>query len=247
MQGRKKKNLEVCFSPALFHLYERQEVITVVADIFRATTAICTAFDHGVKRIIPVTSVENARAYKDQGFLIAAERDGIKLDFADFGNSPYNFMQEDLDGTTIVYSTTNGTQAIHRAASTHMVIIASFINLSAIADFLNHQAQDVVILCAGWKDRFSLEDAVFSGALAEKLLQSGDFDSACDSVTAAIDLWETASADLMAYNQKFAHTHRLKSLMLDDVIEFCLTPDQSSKVPIFQQGEIMNHEDLILP
>jgi 2-phosphosulfolactate phosphatase len=247
MQGKEKRNLEVCFSPALFHLYERREVITVVADIFRATTAICTAFDHGVHRIIPVTTVENARAYKDMGYLIAAERDGVKLDFADFGNSPYNFMQEGLTGSAIVYSTTNGTQAIHRAASTHMVVIASFINLSAVADFLIKMDHDAVLLCAGWKDRFSLEDTVFCGALADMLLQSGRFSSSCDSVTASIDLWKDASADLMAYNQKFAHTHRLKNLMLDDVIGFCLTPDQSTTVPVFLNGEIMRFEDLILP
>jgi 2-phosphosulfolactate phosphatase len=240
------KTLEVCFSPALFHLHENRDSITVVVDIFRATTAICTAFDHGVSKIIPVTTIENARAYKDKGYLIAAERDGIKLDFADFGNSPYNFMKQGLDGTTIVYSTTNGTQAIHRAASTKMVVIASFINLSAVASFLAGFDNDVVIMCAGWKDRFSLEDAIFSGALANKLLHEGGYTSSCDSVTAAIDLWNIASQNLMAYNQKFAHTHRLKSLMLDDVIEFCLTPDQSSKVPVFKDGEISHYEDLNL-
>ena len=232
------RNLEICFSPALFHLYENPEITVVVVDIFRATTAICTAFDHGVVRIIPVTTVENAKQYKDKGYLIAAERDGVKLDFADFGNSPYNFMQEGLEDATIVYSTTNGTQAIHMAASAAKVVIASFINLSAVADHLSSSSEDVVILCAGWKDRFSLEDAVFSGALAVKLLESEEFVSGCDSVTASIDLWKEAEKDLIEYRTKFAHTHRLKHLLLDDVIEFCLTPDQTKKVPLFKNGSI---------
>lgn len=239
------RNLEICFTPALYHLYEKADSIVVVVDIFRATTAICTAFDYGVKQIVPVSTLEEARALKQQGYLIAAERDGAKIDFADFGNSPFNFMQEGLEGTTIVYSTTNGTQAIHRAASARQVIIASFINLSAVVRYLSRFGEDVVILCAGWKDRFSLEDAVFSGALASRLLAEGQFHSECDSVTAAIDLWNAASLDLTAYNQKFAHTHRLKSLMLDDVIEFCLTVDQTDKVPLFKDGVIIQSEALI--
>ncbi len=233
-----ERRLEICFSPALFHLHEKPGIIAVVVDIFRATTAICTAFDHGVKRIIPVVSVADAKQYKDKGYLIAAERDGIKLDFADFGNSPFNFMQEGLEGSTIVYSTTNGTQAIQRAASAQQVVIASFINLTAVARYLQNLQADVVILCAGWKDRFSLEDAVCSGALAKKLLASGCFISDCDAVTAAIELWHIAEKNLIAFNQKFAHTHRLKNLMLDDVIEYCLTPDQSEKIPLFRDGII---------
>lgn len=238
------RNLEVCFTPALFHLHRNKAAITVVVDIFRATTAIVTAFDHGVRKIIPVATVEEALSYKNRGFLIAAERDGLKLDFADFGNSPYNFMQPGLEGTTIVYSTTNGTQAIKMAIGSSQVVIASFINISAVASYLQKFTEDVVILCAGWKDRFSLEDAVFCGALSEKLLDSGEFQSTCDSVTAARDLWKTASADLLSYNQKFAHTHRLKSLMLDDVIEFCLTPDQTDKVPVFDGTSVMQWDTM---
>jgi 2-phosphosulfolactate phosphatase len=231
-------NLEVCYTPALFHLYEKQAGVVVVTDIFRATTAICAAFDHGVERIIPVAKVEDARVYKEKGYLIAAERDGVTLDFADFGNSPFNFMREGLNGATIVYSTTNGTQAIHRAASASCVVIAAFINLSAVAEILKEKAEDVVILCSGWKDRFSLEDTLFAGALAELLLKDGAFTTNCDSTVAALDLWALAKGDLMTYKAKFAHTHRLKNLMLDDVIGFCLSPDQTRKVPVFRDGVI---------
>ncbi len=236
MIGRK---LDICFSPALYHLYEEDVHIAVVADIFRATTAICAAFDHGVEKIIPVTEVTDAVLYKRKGYLIAAERDGIKLDFADFGNSPFNFMQQGLNGATIVYSTTNGTQAIHRAASAKQVVIASFINLSAVADYLAKQNEDVVILCSGWKDRFSLEDALFGGALADILIENHGFTSHSDSVAASRDLWHLAKEDLINYKSKFAHTHRLKKLMLDDVLNFCLTPDQTDKVPVFVSGEII--------
>jgi 2-phosphosulfolactate phosphatase len=236
------RQIELCYSPALFHLYEGKGKTVVVVDIFRATTAICAAFDHGVKRIIPVAGLEEARGYKDKGYLIAAERDGIKPDFAHFGNSPFNFMQQGLDGATIVYSTTNGTQAIQRAAVSSRVVIASFINISATARHLAKGDGDVTILCSGWKERFSLEDALFGGALADMLIENHGFISQCDSVTAARDLWHLAKDDLIGYKEKFAHTYRLRRLMLDDAIEFCLTPDQSEKVPLFIGGAIVCDE-----
>ena len=94
-----------------------QDSIVVIIDILRATSAICTAFDNGASSIIPVADIPEARNYKDRGYLVAAERDGFVLDFADFGNSPFNFTREKVAGKTIVYSTTNGTGIIKLASS----------------------------------------------------------------------------------------------------------------------------------
>ncbi|MFW5890512.1 MAG: 2-phosphosulfolactate phosphatase, partial [Marinilabiliaceae bacterium] len=172
-----KHNLEVCFSPALYELYHNPEAVVVVVDILRATSAICTAFMNGARHIIPVGSLEEARAMKEKGHLVAAERDGIVLDFADFGNSPYNFTPERVRQHHIVYSTTNGTNAIHKAAGSHAVVIGSYLNLSALTEWVIRKDRDVVILCAAWKDKFSLEDSLFAGAMASRLLQSGSFSS----------------------------------------------------------------------
>ena len=103
------RNLETCFSPALFEADEHRESIVVIIDVLRASSAIITAFANGASEIIPVAEAEVAREYKTRGYLVAAERDGFVLDFADFGNSPFNFTKEKVEGRTIVYSTTNGT------------------------------------------------------------------------------------------------------------------------------------------
>ncbi|MCE9539308.1 MAG: 2-phosphosulfolactate phosphatase, partial [Bacteroidetes bacterium] len=104
--------VDVCFSPYLYPVYHKAETIVVVIDILRATSAMCTAFHHGVDKIIPVASVEEAAEYKKQGFLVGAERNGIALEGFDFGNSPFSYTTEKIKGQTIVISTTNGTQAI---------------------------------------------------------------------------------------------------------------------------------------
>ena len=233
---RPTSSIEVCFSPLLFPLYDHSNSIVVVVDILRATSSIITAFHHGVKRLIPVRTLEEAKSYKDKGYLIAAERDGRVLDFADFGNSPDNFMSEDIRDATIVYSTTNGTQAIQMAGRAHQVLVGGFLNISALADYLTAQQQDVLILCAAWKNKFSLEDSVFAGALTDKLLESGLFHTICDSAHAARDLWLLAESDLVSYIDKAANRTRLKKLGLDQAIAYCHTQDITDVIPVLKEG-----------
>jgi len=118
-----KKKIEVCFSPALYHLYHNPKANVVVIDVMRASTAICAAFAAGAEKIIPVGTVEEAKKMKEAGYILAAERDGIVLDFADFGNSPFNFTPGNVKGKTVAYSTTNGTQAINMAKDARKLFI----------------------------------------------------------------------------------------------------------------------------
>jgi len=235
-----KNRLEVCLSPAIYDKHAHDENLVVIVDILRATSSICAAIHNGVKSILPVSTVEEARKMKQLGFMVASERDGYVLDFADFGNSPFNFSSEIVKGKEIVYSTTNGTRCIHKASHSKAVLIGSFLNISSLADWLIRQNAPVLIFCASWKDRFSLEDTVFAGALAERLLNSGNFESICDAVTASIDLWNLAKDDLYGYLQKAAQKGRLASKGLDDCIEYCLTPDQTQVIPAFHDGKLVD-------
>ncbi|MCW0481949.1 2-phosphosulfolactate phosphatase [Gaoshiqia sediminis] len=234
-----KFRLETCLSPAIYPKHADDGNIVVVVDILRATSAICTAFHNGVKRIIPVSTVEEARKKKEEGYIVASERDGYVLDFADFGNSPFNFTAEKVRGKEIVYSTTNGTRCIHMASHSKEVVIGSFLNLTSLSEWLIRQDAPVLIFCASWKDRFSLEDTIFAGALAEKLLDSGKFETICDAVTASLDLWTLAKPNLNEYVLKAAQKGRLAEKGLDDCIEFCHRADFTSVIPIYRDGELI--------
>ncbi|MBN1158148.1 MAG: 2-phosphosulfolactate phosphatase [Bacteroidales bacterium] len=227
--------VEVCFSPALFPDFRNDEAITVIVDILRATSAIITAFMNGVRRLIPVATLEEARTYKERGYLVAAERDGIVRDFADFGNSPYNFTREMIEGRDIVYSTTNGTQSIMLAKESHRVVIGGYLNLSALVDLVLADNRSVIVLCAGWKNKFNIEDSLFAGALAERILGHAHFTTICDSTHAAIDLWNLAKKDVLGYIEKAAQRHRLKKNKLDDVLEYCHTIDLTRCIPVLKQ------------
>ena len=152
-----KYNLEACFSPELYKYHENKESIVVVIDILRATSSICSAFANGVVSIIPVGEESEARDYKNRGYMVAAERDGYVLDFADFGNSPFNFSAELVKGKTIVYSTTNGTVVMNMASSSYLVVIGSYLNLSALVKFLTEQKRDVYYYALDGKTRLILK------------------------------------------------------------------------------------------
>ncbi|HKK62015.1 MAG TPA: 2-phosphosulfolactate phosphatase [Bacteroidales bacterium] len=231
-------NVEACFSPAQYESYENSEAVVIVTDILRASSAIVTAFMNGVDKIIPVGTLNEARAMKEKGYMVAAERDGIVRDFADFGNSPYNFTSERVSGNDIVYSTTNGTHAINLASSGSQVLIGAYLNITALAEYVKDQKRDVLILCAGWKNRFNLEDTLFAGALAKLILQHASFTTICDAVIGAIDLYDLASGDMMAYIDKVAQRERLRKNGLDDVIGYCHEHDKTNIIPAFKNGYI---------
>ena len=243
MRDKGKKKIEVCYSPALYPFYRNDNAIVVVSDILRATTAICAAFENGVKNLIPVAGLDEAREWKKKGYLVAAERDGIVLDFADFGNSPFNFHPEQVKGKTIVYSTTNGTQAIRIASGARHVAVGAFINLTALAEWITQEDSDVLVLCAGWKNRYNLEDSVFAGALADSLIESGHFFTDCDSAVASRELWKMARSDLTGFMDKAAHRHRLRKLGLDDVMEYCHTPDSTRVIPLLKDHFLVEYKD----
>lgn len=120
------KEINVCLSPALIHLHDIRNSIVVVIDIFRATTSMCYGLANGAEGIIPVAEVSTCAIYKDHGYLLAAERNGEVVDGFDFGNSPFSYVSEKVNGRTIVLTTTNGTKAIHLSREAKNVVIGSF-------------------------------------------------------------------------------------------------------------------------
>lgn len=237
--------VEVCFSPKLYeHRLIKENFIAVVADIFRATTTICAALDFGIAKVIPVAGLEAAREMKEKGYLVACERDGQLLDFADIGNSPSDFLKPELRGKEIVFSTTNGTKAINMAAAeATKTLVGAFMNVKAIAQFIIKENRNAVILCASWKNLFNLEDTLFAGALADELL-SGGFETECDSVKAAIDLWQMARLDLPTYLRKSSHRNRLNHLLSEDDYLLSLKVDSSRIVPEFRNGELIPEKNV---
>ena len=234
--------LDICFSPELLPLYDLRGKVAVIVDILRASSTIVTALGEGVTHVFPVASLEECTAYGQQhGCLTAAERDGIQAAGVDLGNSPFGFLDpaRPMRGRALTISTTNGTAALRRSLAAAEIVVGAFLNLGAVADFARQQQRDVLVVCAGWKGQFCLEDTVFGGALAERLADDFDVRSS-DATLAARHLWQQGKADLPTYLLQSSHVRRLNSLEASKDFEFCLQIDSyASVLPIWREDRLV--------
>ena len=153
---------------------------TIVVDVIRATTSIATALAAGAERVIPVRTVEEARAEaaRDGGALLCGERRGLPPRGFDLGNAPGEFERGSVAGRTLVFTTTNGTAAIEaaRAAGVGSLRLGCFRNAGAgsrrVAADANAAGRDVAIVCAGRRGRVSMDDAWCAGHLVERLVRT---------------------------------------------------------------------------
>ncbi|MES2794323.1 MAG: 2-phosphosulfolactate phosphatase [Bacteroidota bacterium] len=234
------KQIDVCLSPELIHLYPLENSIVVVVDIFRATSCMVTAFAHGVGSIIPVAKVEECAQYQSMGYLAAAERDAHKIEGFDLDNSPFSYMEPYLAGKTIAMTTTNGTLAITKSKSAVKVLVGAFLNLEAISNYLKTQPYDVLIHCAGWKGKPNLEDTLFAGALVDFL--KDDYIIAEDTAMMAQKLYVLKKDKLVSAVASSSHVKRLQRLGIQKDIIFCLEKNKYNVVPVLRGNALVKIE-----
>ena len=239
LMNERRKRVEVCFTPGEYTYFKGEFEIVVVIDVLRATSAICAAFENGVASIIPVPTIEEALAYKKQGYLAGAERKGQIVEGFDFGNSPFSYMKEEFKGKDIVLTTTNGTKSLDVAKDADIVVVGSFLNLEALFHYLEEKDMNILCLCSGWQDKFNLEDTICAGAICDYLVSTGKFTSVEDSSIAAKYLYLSAKDNYMGYLKSSSHRRRLKNLNLNEDIKYCLTPNQTDVIPILKNGKLV--------
>lgn len=236
-----KPSLYTSLSPALLDLYELNNSIVVVIDVFRATSTIASALYNGAKCVIPVDSVPKAiEISRNIDGIAAGERDGKIADGLDHGNSPLEYHRDFIENKTLVLTTTNGTRLLHMALErgADTVISGSFPNLSAVCDYLVSENKNVVLGCAGWKDRFNLEDTLFAGAIISRVKKH--FTIHCDSSLMAETMYTKNKNNLPAFAPKLTHYHRLvERFGLIEDIRFCLTEDVANVLPIYREGRLV--------
>lgn len=229
--------VQTVLSPALAELADFEERAVVVIDVFRATTTIVSALNSGWKEVRPVVALEEALALQDSGYYAAAERGGQKVDGFDGGNSPLEYQSGPGETNRIALTTTNGTKCVAMALELGAVEVfaGSLRNRGAMVERLKQSGLDVVLFCAGWKQRVNFEDTLLAGALADGLIADG-YEIKDDSTLDAQLIWKAAEADPLAWAQKASHWTRLAGFGLEDDVRFSLQVDQTSVVPVLRDG-----------
>src|SRR5207248_508469 len=151
--------------------------LAVVIDVLRATTTIVHALAAGCTAVRPCAEVEEARELAGEmrvgRALLGGERGGLPLPGFDLGNSPQEYTAKLCHGNTLVLTTSNGTRALLRAIEAERVLVAGFVNYSAVCEQLRHDPRPIHIVCAGTEGEVALEDALLAGALVNYLCEAG--------------------------------------------------------------------------
>lgn len=226
------KNIDICLTPELIHQYDLSSSVVVVIDILRASSSITTGIAHGVEAIRPVESLSQCRELKFQGHIGAAERGGKKVGGFDIGNSPFSFMNPELENKKIALTTTNGTETLRKSKGALQVLIGSFLNYSALITYLERLPCNILLHCAGWKGKVNLEDTLFAGALVYGLKQLFEYDS--DVPLMASNLYKLSKNNLKLAVEGSSHVSRLMKLGLEKDIDFCLKFDEYKVIPVLK-------------
>ena len=217
--------LEVILTPAEFGpLRERDlsQTVCVVFDILRATTTMITALANGADSIIPVEQIGEALEVRRQrpNVLLAGERDGVRIranqtggiEF-DLGNSPREFSAEKVQGKTIVMTTTNGTRALRACATAKTVLIGSFLNLRATANWLReNKPQHLILVCSGTYEQASFEDILAAGAVCERVWPNYAGGTVADSAEIARRIYPLMQSNLLDAMKQSRNGRRLLAM-----------------------------------
>jgi len=118
------------------------------------------------------------------------------------------------------------------------IISGSFPNISAVCDHLVSEKRNVILGCAGWKDRFNLEDTLFAGAVINRVKEH--FTIHCDSSLMAETMFSKHKSNLLKFAPQLTHYHRLvERFGLIEDIKFCLTDDVANVLPVYKEGKLI--------
>lgn len=211
----------------------------VVIDMLRATSVIVTAVKNGVKKVIPVLTIEealNIASHDRERYILGGERKALKIDGFDCSNSPLEYKKELVKDKILVMTTSNGTRAIKGSIKAKNILIGAVINAQAVAEKLIGLKNDVVLVNAGTYGQFSMDDFICSGYIIDCILRM------CDAELT--DIAKTAhyiynqNKDIKSFIKYAAHYNRLKSLNLMDDLEYCSKKDIIDIVPEYKNGDI---------
>ncbi|KJS15935.1 MAG: hypothetical protein VR69_11830 [Peptococcaceae bacterium BRH_c4b] len=227
--------------------YDLTAKTAVVFDILRATSTITTALANGCLGVFPVLSVEEARSLaadpkqkipsaNPDVMMLAGERGGQKIPFFPHGNSPLEYTAEVVAGNYLVLTTSNGTRAINGSVRASYVYIGSLLNIRATAVAATGKNKDIVLVCAGTADKFSLEDTLAAGFVIKELLHLKP--ALSDLATAALHLAHHYSREPVKAFLDSRHGQKLIRLGLQEDINWCARLNVYDFTSRFKNGRI---------
>ncbi len=231
--------VDLHFVPHLADEMVLRDRTVVVIDVLRASTSIATALNNGAKEIIPATTVESAVKISGNLFgdvtLLGGERNGKIIEGFQLGNSPFDYSEERVRGKSIIFSSTNGSQAMAKARYAREMAVCGFVNMSAVVEFLRMHGRDFTIVCAGSNGLFSLEDAVCAGMVIHRL--SGGAPATLDlsdGAKAAATLYKSFGRSILKMIRGSEHGMFLQQIGFGADLPVCAGVDTIPVLPLLE-------------
>lgn len=235
-------HIDLLFTPvATNELFFRDKNVVVI-DVLRASTSIVTALKNGAREVIPVESVENA--VKVSGSLLGdvvlrcGEREGKIIPGFNLGNSPSEYTEDAVQNKSLIFTSTNGSLAMVKAKFARQIIIAAFVNISTVADYLVNLNEDFVILCAGKEHLFCIEDAVCGGMIIQQIEKINADIQKTDAAVAARVLYKNFGRSIHKMLRNSDHGQYLISIGFEQDLKTCATVDNVPVLPVYEKGVI---------
>ncbi len=236
------RKLHVLFRKEDLDVSRLEDKIVVVLDVLFATTSIVTVLEHGATEVIPAIDEHEARDvaqnFVDDSYLLAGENafrfiEGFALP------TPIAMSREALAGRRVIYCTTNGTVALRRAEAAKRVFIGALLNGNAVAQELNRQTgnETVLILCAGTKGAFNLEDFYGAGKIVDGLTRErkNSWELTDAAISAAGYFRRAAAEECLSAS---AVGRLMKEMGLEQEVKYAAQEDRSHLVPTLCRGRI---------
>lgn len=239
--------VDVLWTPLELEHVSVQDRTAVLVDAIRSATTIATAIHNGAGAVLPAGSIEEAmRLANSLGrdeVLLCGERQGVKIDGFDLGNSPAEYTQDAVTGRTVIISTTNGTRTLASLSSARRTFVAAFVNLTMVARRLQEEAQDTAIVCAGRQGRVSVEDALCAGQLIQVWRDSGSTElDLGDGALAALALASNFSPVNLDFMRATEAGRALTRIGLADDLGICARTDSVPAVPVLDGPQLVSLE-----
>lgn len=237
--------LDVFFTPAEVKPADVAGRVVAVVDVLRASTSIAVALANDARSVIPLESAEDAMTRSKQfergEFILAGEQKMMPITGFGLGNSPQGFTAEAVSGQYVLITTTNGTRALLGVQGARDIVVASYVNFSAVLAMLRAAARanaDITIVCAGNEGNFSLEDSACAGryvrAIPKRLASVVLNDAAAAS--ALID--RKYGDNVAKIFEESSHGQALAAAGFADDLAVAASVDSFPVVPIFQERQI---------
>ena len=219
--------------------------VVVVIDVLRASTSIATALNNGAKAVIPLESsdevVTRSKALERTDVRLAGERKMLPIAGFDLGNSPREFTRAAVEGKTILMTTTNGTPAITNTQGARDVVIASYVNYTAVLTMLRTALRggtDITLVCAGRERQFALEDAGCAGRFVTNVSKRLTGVSVNDAAQACALIDKRYGEQVLKLFEASEHGRALRDAGFGDDLTACAAVDAHPVIPLYQDRQI---------